>query len=65
MSTKFFNNDDGNTLFARLASIAGESGMGDSTANLQALAPGARVLEGRRFRASASAEDLKAWAESF
>ena len=28
MSTKFFNNDDGNTLFARLANIAGENGMG-------------------------------------
>ena len=44
---------------------SGGSGMGDSTANLQALAPGASVKEGRRFRASASAEDLKAWAESF
>ena len=43
---------------------SGGSGMGDSTANLQALAPAARVLEGRRFRASVPAEDLKAWAES-
>ncbi len=44
---------------------SGGSGMGDSTANLQALAPAARVLEGRRFRGSVSADDLKAWAESF
>ena len=44
---------------------SGGSGMGDSTANLQALAPAARVLEGRRFRGFASADDLKAWADSF
>ena len=44
---------------------SGGSGMGDSTANLQALAPAARVLEGRRFRGSVSAEELKAWADSF
>lgn len=41
---------------------SGGSGMGDSTANLQALAPKAKVTEGRRFRASADAETLKAWA---
>ena len=41
---------------------SGGSGMGDSTANLQALAPKARVTEGRRFRASADADTLKAWA---
>ena len=44
---------------------SGGSGMGDSTANLQALAPAARVLEGRRFRASASADELAAWSRSF
>ena len=38
MSTKFFNNDDGNTLFARLASIAGESGMGDKFQVFKAVA---------------------------
>ena len=37
--------------------------MGDSSANLQALAPGAAVKEGRRFRASVSADDLAAWAK--
>ena len=41
---------------------SGGSGMGDSSANLQALAPKAKVTEGRRFRASADADTLKAWA---
>ena len=41
---------------------SGGSGMGDSTANLQALAPKAKVTEGRRFSASADADTLKAWA---
>jgi len=41
---------------------SGGSGMGDSTANLQALAPKARVTEGRRFRASVDADTLKSWA---
>ena len=41
---------------------SGGSGMGDSTANLQALAPKAKVAEGRRFRASVDADTLKAWA---
>ena len=44
---------------------SGGSGMGDSTANLQALAPDAKVVEGKRFRASVSAEDLKQWAAGF
>ena len=43
---------------------SGGSGMGDSTANLQALAPKAKVTEGRRFRASVDADTLKAWAAS-
>ena len=38
---------------------SGGSGMGDSTANLQALAPEAKVREGRRFRASVSADDSR------
>ena len=42
---------------------SGGSGMGDSSANLQALAPAAKVVEGRRFRGSASAADLAAWAQ--
>ena len=44
---------------------SGGSGMGDSTANLQALAPDAKVVEGKRFPASVSAEDLKKWASEF
>ena len=44
---------------------SGGSGMGDSTANLQALAPGASVKEGRRFRASTSSDDLASWAGTF
>ena len=44
---------------------SGGSGMGDSSANLQALAPDAKVVEGRRFRGSVSSDDLKAWAEGF
>ena len=44
---------------------SGGSGMGDSTANLQALAPKAKVVEGRRFPVSVSAEDLKKWAVGF
>ena len=44
---------------------SGVSGMGDSTANLQKLAPKAAVKEGRRFRASADADDLAVWAKKF
>ena len=44
---------------------SGGSGMGDSSANLQALAPKAAVKEGRRFHASVSADDLAAWAKGF
>jgi flavodoxin len=44
---------------------SGGSGMGDSSDNLQALAPAAKVVEGRRFPASVSADALKAWAEGF
>ena len=42
---------------------SGGSGMGDSTANLQKLAPKAKVAEGRRFRASTAADDLAKWAK--
>ncbi len=41
---------------------SGGSGMGDSTANLQALAPKAKVTAGRRFNAFVDADTLKAWA---
>ena len=38
--------------------------MGDSTANLQKLAPKAKVAAGRRFSTSVSAEELAEWAKS-
>ena len=41
---------------------SGGSGLGDSARNLQALAKGAVVEEGKRFRGGASADELKAWA---
>ena len=44
---------------------SGSSGIGDSAANLQALAPGAKVAGGKRFPASVSEKELKAWAEAF
>ena len=44
---------------------SGGSGMGDSTANLQKLAPKAAVKGGRRFRASADTDTLKSWANGF
>lgn len=44
---------------------SGGSGLGDSAKNMQALAPDAKVLDGTRFRASVSADDLKKWAEQF
>ena len=44
---------------------SGGSGLGDAAKNIQALAQGAKVLEGKRFSASASADELKKWAERF
>ena len=44
---------------------SGGSGLGDSAKNMQELAPGAKVLDGKRFSRSASADDLKKWAEQF
>ena len=41
---------------------SGGSGLGDSSANMQKLAKGAKVVDGKRFSGSASAEELKAWA---
>ena len=40
---------------------SGGSGLGDSAANMQKLAKGAKVVNGKRFSGSASAEELKAW----
>ena len=42
---------------------SGGSGMGESSAILQKLAPAAKVVEGRRFRANATAEELATWAK--
>lgn len=43
---------------------SGSSSIGDSGKNLQALAPNAKVLPGKRFATDVSAEDLKSWAET-
>ena len=42
---------------------SGGSGLGDSYKNLQALAPGAKVIDGEKFPVSVSEEKLRAWAE--
>lgn len=44
---------------------SGGSGMGDSSALMQELAPKAKVVEGRRFRLDVTAEELAAWAKQF
>ena len=44
---------------------SGGSGLGDAAKNMQALAPGAKVPDGKRFSSSASSEELKKWAEQF
>lgn len=44
---------------------SGSSQIGDAGKNMQALAPDAKVYEGKRFPADASQEELKAWAEQF
>ena len=44
---------------------SGGSGLGDSAKNMQSLAPGAKVLDGKRFSPSASADELKSWVDRF
>ena len=44
---------------------SGGSGLGDSSKNMQELAKGAKVVEGRRFGSGASAEELKSWAQEW
>ena len=44
---------------------SGGSGLVDSAKNMQALAPGAKVLDGKRFSASASPGEMEKWAEQF
>ena len=43
---------------------SGSSGLGKTAAHMQGVAPAAKVLEGKRFDAKATADELKAWAES-
>jgi flavodoxin len=43
---------------------SGSSDIGDYGTNLQALAPNAKVLTGKRFSTSVSAEELKTWADA-
>ena len=40
---------------------SGGSGLGDSYKNLQALAPGAKVIDGEKFSVTVSEEKLKEW----
>lgn len=43
---------------------SGGSGLGESADNFRRLAPGARVLEGKRLTHRDSAESLRAWVDS-
>jgi flavodoxin len=54
---------DGKTVIPFATS--GGSGMGDSSKNMQELANGAKVVQGKRFGSSASADELKAWAQEW
>ena len=44
---------------------SGTSGLGESSANLQELAPEAQVLEGDRLKAGIKAEKLREWADKY
>ena len=44
---------------------SGSSGIGDSGKNIGELAKGSNAVEGARFSAHASADELKNWAESY
>ena len=44
---------------------SGMSGMGDSSVNMQNLAKGSKVVEGRRFERSVTEKKLKDWAEEW
>ncbi|MBP5275337.1 MAG: NAD(P)H-dependent oxidoreductase [Lachnospiraceae bacterium] len=43
---------------------SGGSGLGDSAKNMQALAAGAKVIDGKKFSSGVSEEELKKWADS-
>ena len=44
---------------------SGGSGLGESTSNIQELAPEANVIDGKKFASSIGEADLKAWAERY
>ena len=44
---------------------SGSSGIGDSGDNMQALAPGAKVAIGERFKGRVSEDELAAWVSTF
>ena len=54
---------DGKTVIPFATS--GSSGMGDSSDNMQKLAKGAKVVQGKRFGSNAPDDELKAWAEEW
>ena len=56
-------NFDGKTVIPFATS--GGSGMGDSSKNMQELAKGAKVVDGKRFSSGASADELGAWAKEY
>ena len=54
---------DGKTVIPFATS--GGSGMGDSSKNMQEPANGAKLVQGKWFGSSASADELKAWAQEW
>ena len=44
---------------------SGGSGLGEAPRNMQALAKGANVVNGKRFSVVASVQELKAWADAY
>ena len=56
-------NFDGKTVIPFATS--GGSGFGDSAKNMQELAKGAKVINGKRFSSGASADELGAWAKGW
>ena len=56
-------NFDGKTVIPFATS--GGSGMGDSSKNMQELAKGAKVVDGKRFSSGASADELGKWAKEW
>lgn len=44
---------------------SGGSGLGEAPANMEKLAAGSKVENGKRFSASVSSQELKAWAEQY